>query len=131
MQLSGEFFGLNHLYAYESLLQARIAKKVKALSNIGIPLEVYASYKKFKNLFPMMINGTVYPVEVKDGPSGKLRSLHIYRDTYQPSWSVVFHAGKAGVLKNEKIVFLPLYFAGNFAQFGIDDKLELNDDLSL
>lgn len=53
------------------------------------------------------------------------------RDTYQPSWSVVFHAGKAGVLKDEKIVFLPLYFTGTFAQFGIDDKMELFDDLSL
>jgi hypothetical protein len=30
-------------------LQARNAKKVKALSNIGTPLEVYASDKKFKN----------------------------------------------------------------------------------
>jgi len=71
----------------------------------------------------MMIDGTVYPVEVKDGPSGKLRSLHIYRDTYQPSWSAVFHAGKTGVLKNEKIVFLPLYFAGAFTHFGIDNNL--------
>jgi uncharacterized protein len=115
-------------------LQARIAKKIKALSNIGILLEVYASNKKFKNLFLdiglmnrvmgidynealnhknllaiyrgqlaeqfvgqkfatqtnnqlyywardaknsnaevdylLMIDGTVYPVEVKDGPSG-------------------------------------------------------------
>jgi hypothetical protein len=42
---------LNIKKAYESLLQARIAKKIKAWSNIGIPLEVYASDKKFKNLF--------------------------------------------------------------------------------
>ena len=169
--------------AYESLLQARIAKKVKALNNIGIPLGIYASDKKFKNLFLdiglmnrvmgidynealnhknllaiyrgqlaeqfvgqefamqtnnqlyywardaknsnaeidylMMIDQTVYPVEVKDGPAGKLRSLHLFRKTYQPSLSVVFHAGKAGVLKDEKIVFLPLYFAGAFAHFGI------------
>jgi uncharacterized protein len=175
--------------AYENLLQARIVKKIKALSNIGIPLEVYASDKKFKNLFLdiglmnrvmeidydealshqnllaiyrgqlaeqfigqefatqtnnqlyywarnaknshaevdylMKIDGTIYPVEVKDGPSGKLRSLHIYRDTYHPSWSVVFNAGKTSVLKNEKIVFLPLYFAGAFAQFGIDDNIDL------
>ena len=158
--------------AYESLVQARIAKKVKALGNIGIPLEIYASDKKFKNLFLdiglmnrvmgidyneafshtnllaiyrgqlaeqfvgqefathtnnqlyywardaknsnaeidylMMRDGIVYPVEVKDGPSGKLRSLHIYRETYQPSCSVVFHAGKTGVLKNERIAFLPI-----------------------
>jgi hypothetical protein len=67
-------------------------------------------------------------VEVKDGPSGKLRSLHIYRETYKPSWSVVFHAGKPGVLNDEKILFLPLYFAGTFAQFGMEDKMELFDD---
>jgi hypothetical protein len=79
----------------------------------------------------MMIYGTVYPVEVKDGPAGKLRSLHIYRETYQPSWSVVFHAGKAGVHKNEKIVFLPLYFAGTFAHFGINDKTEVLNNLHL
>lgn len=170
--------------AYESLLLARIAKKVKSLSNIGIPLDVYASDKKFKNIFLdiglmnrvmginynealshknllaiyrgqlaeqfvgqefaaatnnqlyywardaknsnaeidylMIFEGMIYPVEVKDGPSGKLRSLHLYREIYQPSWSVVFHAGQTGVLENEKIVFLPIYFAGAFAQFGIN-----------
>lgn len=175
--------------AYDSLLQARIAKKVRALGNIGLPIEVYASDKKFKNIFLdiglmnrvmgidynealshknllgiyrgqlaeqfvgqefatqannqlyywardiknssaevdylMMVNGTIYPVEVKDGPSGKLRSLHIYRHSYSPSWSVVFHSGNAGVLSTEKIVFLPLYYAGAFAQFGIDSNAEL------
>ncbi|HDR52341.1 MAG TPA: hypothetical protein ENN90_12085 [Mariniphaga anaerophila] len=70
-------------------------------------------------------------MEVKDGPSGKLRSFHIYRETYKPSWSVVFHSGKAAVLKDENIVFLPLYFAGAFAQFGMDDTMEWINDLSL
>jgi predicted AAA+ superfamily ATPase len=169
--------------AYESLLLARIAKKVKSLSNIGIPLDVFASDKKFKNIFLdiglmnrvmgidynealshknllaiyrgqlaeqfvgqefatatnnqlyywsrdaknsnaeidylLIFEGMVYPVEVKEGPSGKLRSLHLYRETYQPSWSVVFHAGQKGILENEKILFLPIYFAGAFAKFGI------------
>jgi hypothetical protein len=169
--------------AYESLLLARIAKKVKSLSNIGIPLDIYASDKKFKNIFLdiglknrvmgidynealshknllsiyrgqlaeqfvgqefatatnnqlyywsrdaknsnaeidylMIFDGMIYPVEVKDGPSGKLRSLHLYRETNQPLWSVVFHAGQTGVMENEKIVFLPLYFASSFARYGI------------
>ncbi len=168
--------------AYESLLLARIAKKIKSLSSIGIPMEVHASDKRFKNLFLdiglmnrvmgidynealnhknllsiyrgqlaeqfvgqefatstsnqlyywsrdaknsnaeidylIALEGEVYPVEVKDGPSGKLRSLHIYRETYQPSYSVVFHSGPKGILENERIVFLPLYFAGAFAKFG-------------
>jgi hypothetical protein len=170
--------------AYESLLLARIAIKIRSLTNIGIPFETYASDRKFKNLFLdiglmnrvmgidynealthknllaiyrgqlaeqfvgqeiaaatnnqlyywardaknsnaeidylFMSEGKIYPVEVKDGPSGKLRSLHIYRQTYQPPYSVVFHAGQAGDLKNGKIVFLPLYFAGAFAQYGIN-----------
>jgi uncharacterized protein len=170
--------------AYESLLLARVAKKIKSLSNIGIPLEVYASDKKFKNLFLdiglmnrvmgvdynealnhknllaiyrgqlaeqfvgqefatasntqlyywsrdakssnaeidylMLLDGKIYPVEVKDGPSGKLRSLHIYRETHQPEYSVVFHSGQTGVLENDRIVFLPLYFAGAFARFGFN-----------
>ena len=66
----------------------------------------------------VVLEGQIYPVEVKDGPSGKLRSLHLYRETYQPSYSVVFHAGTQGILENEKIVFLPLYFAGAFAKYG-------------
>ena len=173
--------------AYESLLLARVAIKIKSLSNIGVPLEVFASDKKFKNLFLdiglmnrvmgidyndalnhknllsiyrgqlaeqfvgqefatvtnnqlyywardaknsnaeidylALIGGKVFPVEVKDGPSGKLRSLHLYRETYQPSYSVVFHSGKTGILKNEKIVFLPLYYSGAFAKFGVNFEI--------
>ena len=173
--------------AYESLLLALVAIKIKSLSNIGVPLEVFASDKKFKNLFLdiglmnrvmgidyndalnhknllsiyrgqlaeqfvgqefatvtnnqlyywardaknsnaeidylALIGGKVFPVEVKDGPSGKLRSLHLYRETYQPSYSVVFHSGKTGILKNEKIVFLPLYYSGAFAKFGVNFEI--------
>jgi len=65
-----------------------------------------------------LIEGKFVPIEVKDGPSGKLRSLHLYRKTYQPLYSVVFHSGQMGVLKDENIIFLPLYFAGSFAQHG-------------
>ena len=170
--------------AYESLSLAHIARKVKSVSSPGIPLEVYSSGKKFKNLFLdiglmnrimgidynkmlnhknllaiyrgqlaeqfvgqeivsvtkkqlyywardsknsnaeidylLLSDGKLIPIEVKDGPSGKLRSLHLYRDNYNPPLSVVFHAGQMGILENEKIVFLPLYFAGAFTRFGIN-----------
>ncbi|MBL7111166.1 MAG: ATP-binding protein [Bacteroidales bacterium] len=62
------------------------------------------------------------PVEVKDGPSGKLKSLHLFRNQYNPPFSIVFHSGQTGIIKKESIVFLPLYFAGSFAQFGIDPE---------
>jgi predicted AAA+ superfamily ATPase len=71
-------------------------------------------------------DGSFIPVEVKDGPSGRLRSLHLFRDQYHPPYSVVFHSGPPGFLKDELIVFLPLYFAGSFAQFGFDKERFLN-----
>jgi len=172
--------------AYESLLMARIATKVKSLSTIGIPLEICASEKKFKNVFldiglmnrvmgidynevftykdllgvyrgqlaeqyvgqefvaaadsqlyywsrdaksssaeidyVWISNNVIFPVEVKDGPLGKLRSLNLYRLTWHPSSSFVFHGGPSHVLREEKIFFLPLYFAGAFAEHGVGDE---------
>ena len=169
--------------ACESIVMARIAKKVKSVSTPGIPLEINASDKKFKNIFLdiglmnrvmkidynealnhknllaiyrgqlaeqfvgqefatttrkqlyywardaknsnaevdylMQQEGTLVPVEVKDGPSGKLKSLHLYRNNYDTKLSVVFHAGTIGKLKDENIIFLPLYFAGSFAEHGV------------
>lgn len=72
--------------------------------------------------FLLQVDNDFIPVEVKDGPSGKLKSLHLFRSTYQPGISVVFHSGIMGKLTEENIVFLPLYFAGAFARFGIQDK---------
>jgi len=71
-------------------------------------------------------DGRFIPVEVKDGPSGRLRSLHLFRDHYHPPYSVVFHSGSTGIIKDESIVFLPLYFAGSFAQFGFDFEKFIN-----
>ena len=174
--------------AFESIQLARIASKIKAISNPGFPMEVKASEKKFKSIFldiglmnrTMSLEyneafihknllsiykgqlaeqfvgqefealnrrqlyywardaknsnaeidflevreGRFIPVEVKDGPSGRLRSLHIFRDQYQPPYSVVFHSGPTGILKDDLIIFLPLYFAGSFTQFELDlDKI--------
>ncbi len=171
--------------AHESLIMARIARKVKSVSSPRIPLEVNASDRKFKNVFldigmmnrimgidynetldhhnllaiyrgqlaeqfvgqefVVALNNQLYywsrdaknssaevdflilqegsfiPVEVKDGPSGKLRSLHLYRNAYIPPYSVVFHSGPAGNLPEENIIFLPLYFAGSFARHGFNN----------
>jgi len=172
--------------AYESLVLARLATKVRAVGKPGIPMDVNASDKKFKNVFLdiglmnrimkidysetlshnnllaiyrgqlaeqyvgqefasaskkqlyywsrdsknsnaevdylLQVDNDFIPVEVKDGPSGKLKSLHLFRNTYQPGISVVFHSGIMGKLTEENIVFLPLYFAGAFARFGILNK---------
>lgn len=86
------------------------------------PLFYWARDAKSSNAevdFLWLVKTDLIPVEVKDGPSGRLRSLHLYRDFYNPPYSVVFHSGELGILENEKIVFLPLYFAGSFARYGV------------
>ena len=70
--------------------------------------------------FLFFSKGNIYPIEVKDGPSGKLRSLHLYRKAYDPKYSIVFHAGEMGLLENEKIIFLPLYFVSSFTKYGLN-----------
>ena len=70
--------------------------------------------------FLIQREGEFVPIEVKDGPSGKLRSLHLYREAYNPSVSVVFHAGMKSNLKEENILFLPLYFAASFVKYGFE-----------
>ncbi len=59
-----------------------------------------------------IIDGQIYPIEVKSGPSGRLKSLHIFLKTYQncPK-GIVFSTGPYGELAEERISFVPLYYA--------------------
>ena len=54
--------------------------------------------------------GKIYPVEVKSGPSGKLKSLHMMLKAYPNSeqgW--VLQSGPYRELPEQKLVFWPLY----------------------
>jgi len=57
--------------------------------------------------------GRVYPVEVKSGKGGSLRSLKLFLDTYAacPEGLVLSSAGYS-VLPEQRLRFIPLYFAG-------------------
>ncbi len=63
------------------------------------------------------------PIEVKDGPSGKLRSLQLFREAFNPKYSIVFNAGQMGINHHDHIIFLPLYFAESLAIHGIPEKI--------
>ncbi|MFH1153541.1 MAG: AAA family ATPase [Pseudomonadota bacterium] len=54
--------------------------------------------------------GQIYPVEVKSGTGGSLRSLHLMLDIYQncPK-GIVLYSGTSSSLPKQKIRFLPLY----------------------
>lgn len=59
-----------------------------------------------------IVDGKIYPVEVKSGPSGRLKSLHLFLKTYQncPK-GIVFSSRPYNERAEERIAFVPLYYA--------------------
>lgn len=58
----------------------------------------------------MVCNGKIYPIEVKSGPGGSLKSLHLMLENYPdcPEGFVFYH-GMYKPLSDQKLVFFPLY----------------------
>jgi predicted AAA+ superfamily ATPase len=57
-------------------------------------------------------NGGICPVEVKGGPSGRLRSLHMLLEEYPDCpRGLVFSSAPYQELPEQKLTFLPLYYA--------------------
>ena len=57
-------------------------------------------------------NGTIYPIEVKSGPSGALRSLHLFLNKYPNCpQGIVLYGGTYNNLPDQNLIFLPLYCA--------------------
>jgi len=58
------------------------------------------------------INGKIYPLEVKSGASGSLKSLHLFLKTYSRTpGGMVFSTRPYEELPEKNITFIPLYFA--------------------
>lgn len=57
-------------------------------------------------------DGEIYPIEVKSGTGGSLRSLHLMLQTYHncPK-GIVLYSGSYKELPEQKLLFLPLYCA--------------------
>ena len=60
------------------------------------------------------IDGKVHPIEIKSGPSGRLKSLHLCLQTYPncPE-GIVFSEAPYAELPEQRLKFIPLYFAGS------------------
>ena len=60
--------------------------------------------------FLVVRQGKIYPVEVKSGPSGSLRSLHLMLEKYQNCpQGLVLYSGTSNKVTDQKLQFLPLY----------------------
>jgi hypothetical protein len=56
--------------------------------------------------------GEIYPIEVKSGVCGSLKSLHLMLQTYKNCpQGIVFYSGTYKELPEQKLVFMPLYCA--------------------
>jgi predicted AAA+ superfamily ATPase len=61
-------------------------------------------------------DGKIYPVEVKSGAAGALRSLHLMLQTYPESPAgFVLSSQCYAQLPEQKLIFLPLYSAGSLS----------------
>lgn len=59
-----------------------------------------------------VVSGSIYGVEVKSGPAGRLRSLHVLLKSYPNcAGGLVFSSAPYAELPDQKLTFLPLYFA--------------------
>ncbi len=75
--------------------------------------------------FLIHANGQIFPVEIKSGSSGRLRSMHLLLETYPNcSYGFVFSCAPYSELPEQKLVFLPLYYAYSTAS---ENLLEWND----
>jgi len=58
--------------------------------------------------------GEIYPVEVKSGAGGTMRSMHLLLQAYPHiKQGLVLYGGACGERPEQKLRFLPLYFAGS------------------
>jgi predicted AAA+ superfamily ATPase len=64
--------------------------------------------------FMVAFNGRVLPIEVKSGSSGRLKSVHqLLREFPSVMDAVVFSSAPFGEIPEQRICFLPIYFAGS------------------
>jgi predicted AAA+ superfamily ATPase len=60
--------------------------------------------------FLMTEEGRILPVEVKSGPAGKLRSLHLFLAEHpQTPYGIVLNSGNIKQFEKERLHFFPLY----------------------
>jgi len=64
-----------------------------------------------------VLNGTIYPIEVKSGAAGSLRSLHLMLKTYPNCLEgIVLSTQPHNRLAEQKLLFLPLYHAATLSR---------------
>jgi predicted AAA+ superfamily ATPase len=88
--------------------------------------EVYCWMREARNSsaevdYLIALEGRVQPIEVKSGPAGRLRSLHILLGEYpQCAPGIVLSEAPYAELPAQRLVFVPLYYAGALTGGALD-----------
>ncbi|OGJ84883.1 MAG: hypothetical protein A2487_07335 [Candidatus Raymondbacteria bacterium RifOxyC12_full_50_8] len=58
-----------------------------------------------------VVNGSIRPIEVKSGPEGRLKSMHLLLETFNNCGNgIVLNEGIFGTLPSKRLEFIPLYY---------------------
>lgn len=116
MPVETEYIHTNLLHIYRGAMAEQFVGQEILAAGGGFPLYYWSRRAKSSAAevdYLVAIKGKVYPVEVKSGVSGRLKSLHLCLNQYTncPK-GLVFSDRPFQELPEQRLVFLPLYYTG-------------------
>ncbi|RLC01465.1 MAG: nuclease [Deltaproteobacteria bacterium] len=125
MSMKFEYQKQNLLDIYRGSMAEQFVGQEMILSQDGI-IHYWSRQAKSSTAevdFLAVKNDNIFPIEVKSGSSGKLKSLHLCLEKYKncPS-GIVFSSRPYAELTDQKLLFIPIYYA--FSATGGKAKME-------
>ena len=99
-----------------ALAEQFVAQEIAAAFGVGEPhwWKRDAKNAQAEIDFMVALRGRAQPIEVKSGAAGRLKSLHQFlRETPASPDGVVFSCAPFGQIPEQRLRFLPIYYAGS------------------
>lgn len=125
-----ELFGKQQI---DTIYQGKIAEHIVGQELLATrrsllhPLSFWTREKRQSNAevdFLIQVNDLIIPIEVKSGPTGRLRSLHQFIDNAPHSYAVRIYSGELSIdriqtINNKPCILLnlPFYLTGSITQY--------------
>jgi predicted AAA+ superfamily ATPase len=71
---------------------------------------MYQAFSASEVDYVLVKNNVIYPVEVKSGPAGKLKSMHLFlKEHPKCKTGIVLTSARHVSYKHDNLLFLPIY----------------------